>query len=349
VEAFCGQTILVVGGAGFVGSNLVRMLLLAAPQEIVIIDNLLSAEAANVPDVPAVTFIQDSITSASLLDRLTDDFDYIFHLATYHGNQSSIHNPLQDHANNTLTTLMLYEKIKGFRRPKKVVYSSAGCTVAAKTFDEVEATTEDAPVSLYHDSPYQISKIIGELYSNYYFTQYRLPVVKARFQNVYGPGEILGAGAWRGTPATIWRNVVPTFVYKALHGLPLPVENRGMATRDFIYIDDICRGLVACALRGQPGEVYNLASGRAVAILELAQLLNQMTANPAGIDYVPQRAWDHAGKRFGSTVKAKNDLDFEASVGLHEGLAATVAWTRENLALIQRCIDKHQPYLQSSR
>ena len=107
--------------------------------------------------------------------------------------------PLADHENNTLTTLKLYERIKDFERIRKVVYASAGCTVAEKTFDDAEATSEDAPVSLYLDSPYQISKIIGEYYSNYYLARHGLPAVKARFQNVYGPGEVLGAGRWRGT------------------------------------------------------------------------------------------------------------------------------------------------------
>ena len=78
------------------------------------------------------------------------------------------------------------------------------------------ATAEDAPVSLFHDSPYSISKLVGEMYGNYYFMRYGLPFVKARFQNVYGPGEILGAGRWRGTPHTVWRNVTPTFIWKAL-------------------------------------------------------------------------------------------------------------------------------------
>ena len=159
--------------------------------------------------------------------------------------------------------------------------------MAAKTFDAAPATTEDAPISLYHDSPYQISKLVGELYSNYYFTQYQLPVVKARFQNVYGPGEILGAGQWRGTPATVWRNVVPTFVYKALHGMPLPVENAGMASRDFIYVADVCRGLLACALRGKAGEVYNIANGTETSIKDLAMLINKITGNTTPITYLP--------------------------------------------------------------
>src|SRR5439155_11808 len=83
--------------------------------------------------------------------------------------------------------------LKGARSLRKVVYASAGCAAAAKTFEEANATTEDMPISLYHDSPYSISKLIGEMYGNYYFARYGLPFVKARFQNVYGPGEILGA------------------------------------------------------------------------------------------------------------------------------------------------------------
>jgi nucleoside-diphosphate-sugar epimerase len=339
---FAEKKILVVGGAGFVGSNLVKALLPHGPREVVVVDNLLSAERANVPDSPPLTFVEGSITDDRVLAALGDDLDYVFHLATYHGNQSSIHDPLADHENNTLTTLKLYERLKGFRAVRRVVYSSAGCTVAEKTFEEAQATTEDAPVSLYLDSPYQISKIVGELYSNYYFKQHGLPVVKARFQNVYGPGEILGAGRWRGTPATVWRNVTPTFVYRALKRMPLTVENEGRATRDFIYVEDIVRGLMLCAAVGAPGEVYNLASGAEHSIMELAERVNSLTDNPAGVEFLPKRAWDNSGKRFGSTEKAERELGFRARVEFGDGLRRTVEWTRRNLDLIDSCVRKHR-------
>jgi nucleoside-diphosphate-sugar epimerase len=276
---------------------------------------------------------------------MKDDLDYIFHLATYHGNQNSIQNPLADHENNTLTTLKLFDRIKGFKKIKKVVYASAGCTVAEKTFDEANATKENAPVSLYLDSPYQISKIVGEFYSNYYFKQYRLPVVKARFQNVYGPGEILGAGEWRGTPATIWRNVIPTFVFRAIKKMPLMVENEGKATRDFIYVNDIVRGLILCATRGVPGEVYNLASGLETSIFDLAKLVNRLTNNNTPIEFTPKRDWDNSGRRFGSTLKAKEKIGFEAQVGVKDGLRRTIKWTEENFSLIETCIRKHKAYI----
>jgi UDP-glucose 4-epimerase len=345
LHEFRDKKILVVGGGGFVGSNLVRTLLQSFPKEILVVDNMLSAERTNLLLSSEITFIEGSITDDEILSEFKDDLNYIFHLATYHGNQNSIHNPLTDHENNTLTTLKLLERVKGFKKIKKVVYASAGCTVAEKTFGEANATREDSPVSLYLDSPYQISKIIGEFYSNYYFKQYDLRVVKARFQNVYGPGEILGAGRWRGTAATVWRNVIPTFIYRALKKMPLIVDNRGVATRDFIYVDDIVEGLMLCAKIGLPGEVYNLASGAEISILDLAILINQMTGNTVPIEFGPKRDWDNSGRRFGCTRKAKEKIGFEAQITLKEGLMRTIKWTEQNLPLIEACILKHAAYI----
>ncbi len=342
---FQGRKILVTGGAGFVGSNLVRQLLTYSPRAIVIVDNLLSAEHINVPDQPEITFIEGSITNDAILNDLHDDLDYVFHLATYHGNQSSMHDPLADHENNTLTTLKLFERLKQFRNLRKVVYSGAGCAVAEKTYNQAEATLEDAPISLQMDSPYSISKIVGEFYAVYYYNQHGLPTVRARFQNVYGPGEILGAGQWRGTPATVWRNVTPTFIYRALKSQPLPVEGNGEATRDFIFVADIVAGLLACAANGVPGDVYNLASGSETSIKELAILINKLTGNPTPIEWRPQRTWDHSGKRFGSPEKARRQIGFEAQINLREGMTKTVEWTRANLSLIEACMHKHEAYL----
>ncbi len=336
-----GRRVLVVGGAGFVGSNLVRRALADGCASAVIVDNLLSAERANVPNDPRVRFVEGSIADAAVLGLIKDEFDYVFHLATFHGNQNSIANPLADHEHNLLTTLRLYEHIKGFRRIRKVVYAASGCTLAPHTFEHAEPVKEDGPVPLELDSPYQISKVVGEFYSVYYWRQCGIPTVRARFQNVYGPGEILGAGVWRGTPATVWRNVVPTFIYRALKGLPLKVENEGKASRDFIYVDDIIRGLLLCATVGLPGDVYNLACGVETTILELAARINRMTGNQAPLEFLPRRKWDHSGRRLGSTDKAKRILGFEACVGLDEGLRKTIAWTRRTLPFIEACVRKH--------
>lgn len=343
--SFAGSTILVVGGAGFVGSNLCHRLLQQQPRRLLIVDNLLSADISNVPAHTAVEFVFGSITEDRVLESLPRDLDYVFHLACYHGNQSSIHDPLADHQNNTLTTLKLFDRIRNYPHLKKVVYSAAGCAVAEKTFDDAAATGEDAPVSLFHDSPYSISKLVGEMYGNYYFQRYGMPFVKARFQNVYGPREILGAGRWRGTPATIWRNVTPTFVWKAFDGQALPVENGGIATRDFIFVDDIVAGLMACALKGQPGEAYNLASGVETSIRELAETINDLVGNQTPIALTPARSWDRSGKRFGDPTKAERELGFKAAVPLSEGLNRLIEWTRDNRETIERCMTQHRRFL----
>jgi UDP-glucose 4-epimerase len=337
-----GRRALVVGGAGFVGSNLVRELLRCGVDHVLVIDNLLSAERENIPVDDRVTFVEASITDDAVLAGVPEDVELLFHLATFHGNQSSIADPLADHENNTLTTLKLLERAKDLPHLEKVVYASAGCTVAEKTYDEAAATDEDAPVSLWHDSPYQISKIVGEFYANYYRLRHGVPTVKARFQNVYGPGEVLAAGRWRGTAHTVWRNVTPTFVYKALRGEALPVDNGGIATRDFIYVEDIVAGLLACAERGDAGAVYNLASGVETSIRELAELINELTANPTPIAIAPARDWDRSGRRYGDPSKARSALGFEASVPLRDGLKQTIDWTRDNLAFIEACIARHR-------
>jgi nucleoside-diphosphate-sugar epimerase len=348
VSFLAGRSILVVGGAGFVGSNLVRDALAADAGRVLVVDNLLSAERDNVPDEPRVELVEASIADDGVLARLDDEFDYVFHLATYHGNQSSMVDPLADHDNNLITTLKLYERLKDYGRVRKVVYAASGCTLAPHTWGEAEAVTEDGPVPLELDSPYQISKVVGEFYSVYYHDRHGLPTVRARFQNVYGPGEVLGAGEWRGTPNTVWRNVTPTFVYRALKGLPLELDNGGVASRDFIYVGDIVRGLFACAEHGEDGGVYNLASGEETTIRALAERVIELAESESELEVRPPRDWDRSGRRFGSTEKAERELGFRAVMPFDEGLRRTIAWTRENLELIDRCIARHADRLETA-
>ena len=338
---FDGKSVLVVGGAGFVGSNLCHMLLDSELKDLTIVDNFLSAEPVNVPKDERVTLLTGSIADDAILEQLPASIDYVWHLACYHGNQSSIHDPLADHANNTITSLKLFDELSKRKGIAKVVYAAAGCAVAEKTYGDPAATPEDAPVSLFHDSPYSISKLVGEMYGNYYFLRYQMPFVKARFQNVYGPREILGAGQWRGTYATVWRNVTPTFIWRAIKGDSLPLDDGGRVSRDFIYVDDICRGLIACALRGSPGDAYNLASGRETTILELATMINEIVGNSAPLDIRPPRDWDRSGRRYGSTEKSKRELGFESVVTHREGLSLTVSWTLDNKETIRKTIQKH--------
>ena len=151
----------------------------------------------------------------------------------------------------------------------------------------------------------------------------------------------MGAGQWRGTVHTVWRNVTPTFVWRSLGGEALPLDNGGNASRDFIFVEDMARGLMACALKGAAGEVYNLATGRETSILELATLINEFTGNTTPLDLRPARDWDRSGKRFASTDKAERELGFTAQIEIREGVRRTVEWTQANTDLIKRSMSQH--------
>jgi nucleoside-diphosphate-sugar epimerase len=139
--------------------------------------------------------------------------------------------------------------------------------------------------------------------------------------------------------------VTPTFVYKSLKGFALPVEGEGKASRDFIFVQDIVTGLLRCATAGKPGDVYNLASGVETSIADLANLINELTGNRTSIEFLPRRHWDHSGRRFGSTEKSKREIGFEAQTPLHAGLEKTISWTKENMQLIETCIERHADHM----
>lgn len=338
--------ILITGGVGFVGSNLAHYLLdNFQVKEIVIVDNLISSDLFNLSNDERVNFLFGSITDDKILQKIPKDISYVFHLSCYHGNQSSIQNPLDDHANNTLTSLKLFELLSNFDHLEKVVYAAAGCAVAEKKYGEVGPTSEDATVSLFHDSPYSISKLVGEMYGNFFFTHHKLPFVKARFQNIYGPREILGAGVWRGTIHSVWRNVTPTFIWKTLHNEDISLYAEGMASRDFLFVEDVVRGIVACALNGVPGEAYNLASGKETTIKVLAEKIIELTKSKSILNLLPKREWDNSGNRYGDPTKSKEKLDFVAQISIDEGLKRTVNWTIQHKDYIVNTIKKHQYYL----
>lgn len=350
MKSLNSSNILIIGGAGFVGSNLCKYLINnKLPKKIIIVDNLLSSEIDSIPISSKVQFIPGSITDDKVINQIPKNINFIFHLACYHGNQSSIQNPIADHQNNTFSTLKLFDYFHKNQSIQKVVYSSAGCSVAEKTFKDAKPTYEDSPASLFHDSPYSISKIIGEMYGNYYWKRFNFPFVKARFQNVYGPGEILGAGIWRGTINTIWRNVIPTFIWKSLNGDPLILENNGNTSRDFIFIDDIVRGLILCAERGLPGEVYNLATEVETKIKDLAKIINNLNGNKSKLKIQPPRNWDNSGLRFGSTKKSFLKLNFKSKISLNIGLKKTIEWTIKNKELIKKNILKHKIMLKGNK
>ena len=332
---------LVVGGAGFVGSWVVENLLKETDGEIFIVDNLLSSEKSNVSSNSRVHFIMGSASDANVLNKVDAKVDKVFHLSCFHGNQSSIEDPLMDLENNMKPTLTVLNWVEEKMPSSRVVYTGAGCAVAPKTWDAPTGVPEVDETPLLHDSPYSISKVTGEMYAKYFADRRGLDVVRVRFQNAYGPREILGAGEWRGTIHTVWRNVIPTFIWKAINNEDLTLYGAGESSRDFVYVDDLSKGVIAASERGVKGEVYNLASGQEFLIKDVARKIIELSKSGSKLHIEGRREWDHSGRRFGDPTKSANQLKFRTSTEFENGIMETIEWTKSNYDLIQKTIRKH--------
>ena len=181
--------------------------------------------------------------------------------------------------------------------------------------------------TMYLSSPYQVTKMLGELYGNYFYKQYGIPFTKARFFNSYGPGEV---------PAQ-YRNVIPNFIYWAIKGKSLPITGTGEETRDFTYVDDIVDGLLRLGYyEAAIGEAFNLAAGREIKIKYLADTINQLVGNNAGIKYLSRRKWDTKPCILASNIKAKEKLGFNPDPDFEKGLKVAIKWFKDDWDNIER-------------
>ena len=189
LDEYEGEIVLVTGGAGCVGSNLSRRLAELNAEKVVILDNLSSAYKWNIPKNDNIEFIEGDILDDSALKRVFKEKpDYVFHLAAHFANQNSVDNPEKDLMVNGIGILKVlqYSQLTGVKR---FVYSSSGCGVYGL---DSKMPFEEHDISISLHTPYQVTKLLGELYTNYFHYLYGLPIVNARFFNVFGPGEVPG-------------------------------------------------------------------------------------------------------------------------------------------------------------
>jgi nucleoside-diphosphate-sugar epimerase len=326
-KAFEGKRILVTGGAGAIGSNLVRRLSELGPERIVVMDDFSSSYEWNVPKGPNITFVRGSIlVEEKLRWAFKDRPEIVYHLAAHFANQNSVDNPETDLMVNGMGTLKVLEHsaLVGIER---FVYASSGCGIYGSD-SRIPFKEHDVSMKLY--TPYQVTKMLGELYTNYFYNLYGLPIVNARFFNSYGPGEVPGR----------YRNVIPNFFYWAMNKQPLPITGTGEETRDFTYVSDIVNGLLAMVCRKEAvGEAINLAAGREIAIKDLATWVNELTKNDMGIVFKERRNWDKKTRLLASIDKARRTLGYEPKTEFKEGLKLVHQWFVENWENIRKSAD----------
>ncbi len=331
-DYYRGRSILVTGGAGAIGSNLIIALSILVGQsgKIVVLDNLSAIKSRdpwNVTPLSNIMFVLGDVRSDIDLKRVfREDPSMVFHLAAFFANQNSIDFPETSAEVDVLGQIRLLEYSR-ISKVDKFVYASSGCAIYG-SYPELPLKEEF--ISMHLTTPYQINKMTGEMYCNFYNHHYELPIINCRFFNSYGPGEVPGQ----------YRNVIPNFIYWAMQGRALPITGTGEETRDFTYVLDLVQGLIKAGYYTEAvGENFNLGAGKEIRIIDLVKMVNDASGNKTQIDFKERRKWDTKPRLLASIDKAQRLADYRPLVEFDEGLKQNIEWFRENWEQIKICAD----------
>jgi UDP-glucose 4-epimerase len=304
--------IVVTGGAGFIGANLVRHLVDEQVGEVVVIDDLSTGDAANLDGLDATLHV-GTILDAALLDRVVIGADAIVHLAARPSVPRSIEDPLASHHANATGTLEVLEAARRAGNPHVIVASSSSVYGANPTLPKSE-DLRTQPMS-----PYAVSKLATESYALAYGTCFNLPVLAFRFFNVYGPLQPAGHA---------YAAALPAFINAALRGEPIQIDGDGKQSRDFTYVGSVCKAITAALVRQVTSdEPVNLAFGSRLTILEAIAELEDLVGTELAREHRPPRSGDvRHSQADGARLAAL--LPDVAPVPFRDGLAATVTWFR---------------------
>ncbi len=321
---FKDKVVLITGGAGAIGSNLTRAIAQLNARMVIVLDDLSAAYEWNIPALPNVLFVKGSVTDETVLKRVFGEKpDIVYHLAAFFANQNSVDYPQRDLMVNGLGTLLVYQ-YSTMTNVERVVYASSGCSIYGS---QAPLPLKEDFMSMHLTTPYQITKMLGELYANFFLHHHELSIVKTRFFNSYGPGEVPGQ----------YRNVIPNFIYQAMLGLPLPFTGADDASRDFCNVFDLVDALLRAGyFDSAVGQEMNLATGTEVRILDMADRVNELTGNKAGIKKAPHRKWDTKVRLLASIERSRELIGYEPKVDFESGLKQTVEWFKDNWDDVRR-------------
>lgn len=305
--------ILVTGGAGFIGSTLVDKLI-SEGHEVVVIDDLSSGRKDYVN--PAAKLYEIDICSTKIAKIFKKEkFDFVYHLAAQIDVRKSVADPVFDNKINVLGGLNIIENCRQ-NNIKKIIFASTGGAIYGEA--EEIPTTENAPT--YPVSPYGIHKLTLEKYLNYYYQVYGLNYTVLRFANVYGPRQFKGGEA----------GVIAIFIDNAVKNLESRQFGDGLQTRDFVYVDDVVRGLFFALNIDCPGEI-NIGSGIETNLISICSNIEKALDGPMKIKEFPGKPGEQKRSCL-SYQRAKDVLNFEPQVDLEEGIKRTIDWAKGALS-----------------
>jgi len=309
---FNGISVLVTGGNGAVGCNLVRKLL-DLNAGVTVLDDFSQSKQGNLPSKHAnLTVVKGDITDEKILCKVFScKFDYVFHLAARFANELSVKNPLEDLRVNAQGTLqVLLHACK--QKPERFVYASSSSLYGSQNHVLLQEDLVPNP-----STPYAASKLTGEHYCRVIHELYNTNYSIMRLSNSYGPYD----------PPGLFRNVIPNFIKDALAGKSLVITGTGNETRDFTYVSDCVDGIILATTQNRgKNETFNLGTGKETRIRKIAELILEITKSKSKIVFRPMRRFDHIKRRKMDISKARRLIHYNPTTKIEMGLEKTHRW-----------------------
>ncbi|MCX6164936.1 MAG: NAD-dependent epimerase/dehydratase family protein [Ignavibacteriae bacterium] len=332
IKYYRGKNILVTGGAGAIGSNLIIALsdLVGENGKVIVLDNLSSIKIKNswnITPLSNILFVEGDVRNEVDLKRIfKEDISFVFHLAAFFANQNSVDYTELSAEVDVIGMIRLLEYSR-LAKIDRFIYASSGCAIYGSY---AKMPLQEDFVSMHLTTPYQINKMTGEMYCNFFAHHYNMKIVNCRFFNSYGPGEVPGQ----------YRNVIPNFIYWSMIGKPLPITGTGSETRDFTYVLDLVQGLVKAGYyKSAIGENFNLAAGKEISVINMANLVKKITGSKASFIFKPRRKWDTKPRLLASIKKAKKLIGYRPIVDFEDGFMKNIEWFKDNWELIEKLAD----------
>ncbi len=308
---FKNSSVLVTGGNGAVGSNLVKKLLNQSAK-VVVLDDFSQSSPKNLSIHKNLKIIKGNITDEKILKTtFSKKYDYIFHLAARFANELSIQNPIEDLVVNIQGTLqILLHAAK--QKPKRFVYTSSSSLYGTQKTILFKETLSPNP-----STPYAASKLSAEHYCSAIGKLSGLNYTIVRLSNSYGPFD----------PPGKFRNVIPNFFDAAMHNKNIVITGTGKETRDFTFIDDTVKGIfLAATKKSSENQIFNLGTGKETQILKIAKIILDLTKSKSKIVFKPRRSFDPITRRKMDISKAKRLLGYFPETKIESGLQSTYDW-----------------------
>lgn len=309
------KKILVTGGAGFVGSNLVRKLIENYSAEVTVLDDLFNGDINHLKGLD-YEFIHGTVEDAVLVNECIQGKNIVFHLAARNINVSN-QNPREDLSVNVGGSFNVFEACL-LRNVERVVYTST---------TSIYGNSQKLPICENDNKNflnfYSASKFSAETYAKTFFEVFNLPVTIIRYSNVYGINQ---------SPSNAYCGVIGKFIEAALLNKPLPIHGNGMQTRDYTYIEDAIDATIAAAISPKAiGNNYNIGTGIETSVNDLVQHIIKITGSQSLIAHIDNRDIDNIQRRYIDITKSTLDLQYKPSFTIPEGLSETIKWFKGSL------------------